>query len=154
MNIHEWIVSKPGSDANSAVRQGVFILDRIGKALFPAVRPRDTPIEVVGEHRSQSAVLPVCLAKFERVGGGSVCLRFRNNWYNWAISVQANPPADVGGWGLFDENDATYLSTSTMDGFEEGQVFGPYSADRSRFSCLIWGPDEVFWMFCRLLRGK
>lgn len=155
MNIHEWILANPGSDDDRAVRQAMFVRDRIGKALFPMVCPRDVPIEVVGEHRSKSVVLPVCLAKFERPSGGSVTVRFRNNWYNWAISVESSAPIDdLGGWGLFDESDDHYLNSCTMDGFVKGQVFGPYAASRQRFSCLIWGPDEVFWMFCRLLRGK
>lgn len=154
MTIHEWIIANLGSENDPAVQQAMFIRDRIGKALFPTVYPRDVPIEVVGEHHSKSMVLPVCLAKIEsRRGAGEV--RFRHNWYNWAISVQADRAIDdVGGWGLFDEKCAMYLNPSTMDGFEDAHVFGPYTADRRRFSCHIWGPDEVFWMFCRLLRGK
>lgn len=151
MNIHEWIVANLGSDDDRAM----FIRDRIGKALFPRSYPRSMPIEVVGEHRSKDAVLPVCLAAVKRLDGGVVQVRFRNNWYNWAISVESSAPIDdVGGWGLFDEHDTFYLNPSTMDGFEKGQVFGPYSADMRRFSCFIWGPDEAFWMFCCLLKGR
>lgn len=163
MTIHEWILASPGSDDDRAVRQAMFVRDRIGKALYPTVCPREVPIEVVGEHRSKSAVLPVCLAEFERgvdaVGvhahRQAVTVRFRSNWHNWAISVESSTPIDdLDGWGLFDESDVYYLSPCTMDGFEKGQVFGPYAANRQRFSCLIWGPDEAFWMFCRLIRGK
>lgn len=151
MNIHEWIISNLGHDDDDpAVQQAVFIRDRIGKALFPTAYPRDVPIEVVCEHRSKSKVLPVCLAV---VGGAQV--RFRNNWYNWAISVESNAPVDdVGGWGLFDESGRTYLDSGCMDGFEDAHVFGPYAKNHRRFSCHIWGSDEAFWMFCRLLRGK
>lgn len=105
---------------------------------------RKATISVVGKHMSKSIRLPVVRIDAPRVG---LRLFLRDNFFNWAISVESSSCADgefsppFSSGGDYDQH-AVYF-----EGFERSCVYGSYDDSQNRFSGHVWSGDGGLFLF-------
>jgi hypothetical protein len=160
MNLREWI------DANAPSRELLWRdsffqqTNFVGGILAWCLTPewlRDKfdrladRVEVVSHHTSKSVRLPVYKIVTDNGHGGHLfTLVFRNNFYNWNVSVEASAPLTEA-LGFHDlgviSDDQTYCFCEGMHQWG----YGPRSADPARFTfCAVH--DHDFYVFARALR--
>jgi hypothetical protein len=137
-----------------AIRQILFMRDAIPRALEGRIASgRDCPIEVVGEHRSKSCVLPVY-----EVPVGDVKVVARGNFYDWEISLEGPEPiqwlCDINSRPMRDLS-PRFLRTESrsFQGFPPDRRYASYSPEASRWSAtLAYDEHELFTFFWLLSR--
>lgn len=114
---------------------------------------------VISTHRSKSIILPVYKLHREDYG---LTMVFRNNFYNWKMSVISERPIITNFDGLFHttppiEPDYTgnELADCYFEGFPHEYIFGYYSeleSYRKKFSAEIWGNQPLWTAVFLMLR--
>jgi hypothetical protein len=104
---------------------------------------RENPVRVIAAHTSKGIALGVY-----RIAVPDLTLTLRNNFYDWKVSVESSRPVDDAFFDLIDRDEV--ILPVYCEGFPEEYVYGPYSADPSKFTVAIHG-DFVLWTFLYLL---
>jgi hypothetical protein len=108
-------------------------------------------VEVVSAHTSKSVLLPVySIVTDNGYGGEYFSLVFRNNFYNWNVSVEADSPLtaalDFYDLGVVSD-DQGYCYCEGMENWR----YGSRKDDAKRFTC-SFANDHDFYVFARALR--
>ena len=94
-------------------------------------------VKVISTHTSKSVLLPVVEITWKEIK-----FVFRDNFYDWKISVESFIPICVDFHGLFDpdkEHHKVYF-----EGFPEERVYGSYNNDRTHFSVQLVSSYAVY----------
>lgn len=105
---------------------------------------------VISTHTSKSISLPVLELDRSDIG---LRLIFRDNFYNWKMSVISEKPITVDFAGLFHTTppiDPAYtgnpLAPVYFEGFPKDLIFGYYEpSDKMKWSCEIWEGQRAVW---------
>lgn len=126
----------------AAERQMEF-LDSVVLGLF-RMRDREAGLRVAGRHTSKSIALPVVEIRAPTCGLW-VCLR--DNFYNWAVTVESRAHADGDFSVLNSEPD--YMNKVYFEGFERSglPVYGPHEDDQKHFSGHVWSGQAGLVVF-------
>lgn len=155
--LQEWFASKNYfNDPSTLIFYGavkdqiMFVRDRIASLLEPDREVREeAPVFVVSTHMSKSCTLPVY-----KITTPHFATTFRNNFYDWKVTVEADKPIEdvfgdlIGRGGALgrDVNHACYF-----EGFEDAWVLDTFERDQQNFSTEVYGGNYGFWTFCWLL---
>lgn len=106
-----------------ALDQMIFVRDALALLFTPPDTHERHIVRVVGTHMSKSILLPVY-----SLANDTLEIRIRYNFYDWILSVKADPPIDVEfGSGLF--TPGAEVRSIFAGGFETEWIFGPPSPD-------------------------
>lgn len=120
--------------------QVVFVRDRINQLFATSYEDwQANPVMVINTHRSKSISLPVYEIRLVKYG---VRMIIRNNFYDWKVSVISEKDIDTDFMGLFKQDEE--IHSVYCEGFEEDQVFGPYSKDKKQFTFEICGEHHIY----------
>ncbi len=116
----------------------------------------DSVLSVISTHISKSTTLPVYRLHRDDIG---LTMIFRNNYYNWKMSVISERPIDTDLSDLFFTSppvDPEYtgdpLARVYFEGFSEEFVFGYYSENNRKFSAEIRDDNTLFTTVFLILR--
>ncbi len=102
------------------------------------------PPQVLGQHKSKSILLPICLYRLEQ--GVEIILSY--NFHLWDVSVTAPFDLDLDPTGLFETDNLIEPHCSTL---RAEQINGSYSQSKQRFTLQLASEHMVF-VFCFLLK--
>lgn len=114
---------------------------------------------VISTHRSKSIILPV--VKMHR-GDLGLTMIFRNNFYNWKVSVISEVPVNADYEGLCHttppiekEYTGDELASCYFEGFPKNLIFSYYkTSDRKKYSAEVHG-EHALWAFVfATLKGR
>ena len=100
---------------------------------------------VISTHRSKSVLLPVMEINLKSVG---VKLVFRDNFYNWNVTVESEKDIECDFRGTFTDESYHYCF---CEGFPSDRIYGMYKDNHKKFTCCINSDYELF-TFMWLLR--
>lgn len=101
--------------------------------------------KVISTHCSKSVTLPVMEIDLKSV---SVKLVFRDNFYNWNVTVESEKDIDCDFKGTFTDGNYNYCF---CEGFPSERIHGMYKDNHKKFTCCINSDYELF-TFMWLLR--
>lgn len=137
--------------------QVAFFRDKVARLFYAGLDYEDCDgiATVISTHRSKSIILPVY--KLHRADIGLTMI-FRENFYNWKMSVISEKPIIADFSGLFHTTpplDPSYtgnpLADCYFEGFPGNLIFGYYEpSDKKKWSAEIWG-DQALWTTVFLL---
>lgn len=114
---------------------------------------KDGTIHVISEHRSKSIDLPVYSVSARFAGNnGFISLVFRNNFYDWKVSVDTNVDVNADFKDLFKQDEE--IHACYCEGFPEERVFRSYSKDHKMFTVELSSSYKVYtfcWLITRAL---
>lgn len=165
IDVTTWIrVNKPDEKLiykEGCGRQVCFIRDTIYRRLFFEIEfpsAKDNPYSdesskayedfqpfVISTHCSKSVILPVMEIDLKSVG---VKLVFRNNFYNWNVTVESEKDIECDFKETFTDESYHYCF---CEGFPGGRRHGMYKDNHKKFTCCIYNDYELF-TFMWLLR--
>lgn len=165
VDITTWIhVNEPDEKLlykDGCIKQVCFIRDNICRNLFlfkeyPKAQEDNLEDEiykkskmfqpmVISTHRSKSVLLPVMEIDLESVG---VKLVFRNNFYDWNVTIESQKDIDCDFKGTFIDEDYHYCY---CEGFPKDRIHGMYKDNHKKFTFCINSDYELF-TFMWLLR--
>ncbi len=131
-------------------RQLQFFRDRIVPMFCAGLysEEREGIATVISTHRSKSIELPVYKLHRPDIG---LTMVFRDNFYNWKVSVFSEKPVNVNFMGLAHTTppiEPNYtgnpLAPVYFEGFPREWIFGYYSENQSRFSLEIQSDYELW----------
>lgn len=164
--LQEWINSQTVGDEmlwkGSWGRQLEFFRDTIARLFGWGMDYADYEdakvARVISTHRSKSIVLPVY--KLHR-GDLGLTMVFRNNFYNWKMSVVSEVPIIADFAGLFHttppvEPDYTGnpLASVYFEGFPKQWIFDYYCKDNKQFSAEIGGNHALWASVFTILKAR
>lgn len=85
--------------------------------------------QVISTHKSKSVLLPVMEIELPSYG---IKMTFRNNFYDWNISVESDREITFDHKGLINDNTHCYC-----EGFSEEKIFNKYSDDKKKFTISV-----------------
>lgn len=155
VDVTTWIrVNEPSKDLiykEGSGKQIVFLRDVITRGLFYSCENGNYDHEkydsfqpkVISTHTSKSVTLPVMKICLPSVG---VEMIFRNNFYDWNVSIKSEKFLDFDHKGLInDDRDCFY------QGFPDEWKFGNYNDNHKQFTICI-GSDYDLYAFMFLLK--
>lgn len=114
--------------------------------------------DVISVHRSKSIMLPV--VRMHR-GDLGLTMIFRNNFYNWKVSVISEIPVNADYVGLCHttppiEKDYTgdSLASVYFEGFPKELIFGYYCQNKKQYSAEVHGEHAIWAFVLATLKGR
>lgn len=154
IDVTTWIrVNTPSDNLIYKDGQGnqiVFIRDTIIRNMFykgeyDSKKYDECQPKVISTHRSKSVLLPVMEIDLLEYG---IRLTFRNNFYNWNVSVESEQEVVFDHKGIINDESYHYCF---CEGFPNDKIFGKYEDNKKKFTICI-DDDYNLYIFMFLLK--